>query len=48
MVHPLVEQLRFARSEFRRGLRGVTLEEAQRRPLPGAAPLIPVPPAPWG
>lgn len=28
MVHPLVEQLRFARSEFERGLSGVT-EEAQ-------------------
>lgn len=34
MVHPLVEQLRFARSEFRRGLAGVTDEEAQRRFLP--------------
>lgn len=31
MVHPLVEQLRFARSEFRRGLEGVTDEEGQRR-----------------
>src|SRR2546426_1023005 len=31
MVHPLVEQLRFARSEFRRGLEGVTDEEAQQR-----------------
>ena len=34
MVHPLVEQLRFARSEFRRGLQGVTEEEARRRILP--------------
>lgn len=34
MVHPLVEQLRFARSEFRRGLAGVTDEEARRRFLP--------------
>ena len=34
MTHPLVEQLRFARSEFRRGLEGVTDEEARRRILP--------------
>jgi hypothetical protein len=34
MVHPLVEQLRFARGEFRRGLEGVTDEEARRRLLP--------------
>ena len=34
MVHPLVEQLRFARSEFRRGLLGVSEEEAQHRILP--------------
>lgn len=34
MVHPLVDQLRFARSEFRRGLVGVTAEEAKRRFLP--------------
>jgi hypothetical protein len=34
MVHPLVEQLRFARSEFRRGLAGITDEEARRRFLP--------------
>jgi len=34
MVHPLVEQLRFARSEFKRGLEGVTPEDAQTRPLP--------------
>lgn len=31
MVHPLVEQLRFARSEFARGLVGVTDEEARKR-----------------
>jgi uncharacterized damage-inducible protein DinB len=34
MTHPLVEQLRFARSEFRRGLAGVTAEEASTRFLP--------------
>jgi hypothetical protein len=34
MVHPLVTQLRFARSEFRRALDGVTDEEARRRFLP--------------
>src|SRR5215207_6086686 len=34
MVHPLVDQLRFARSEFRRGLAGVTDEEATTRLLP--------------
>jgi hypothetical protein len=34
MVHPLVEQLRFARSEFRRGIEGVTEEEARKRFLP--------------
>jgi hypothetical protein len=34
MTHPLVEQLRFARSEFRRGLAGVSEEEARRRFLP--------------
>ena len=34
MVHPLVEQLRFARSEFRRGIEGVTPEDAQRRLMP--------------
>jgi len=33
MVHPLVEQLRFARSEFRRGLEGVSEEDACRRVL---------------
>jgi len=31
MRHPLVDQLRFARSEFRRGLEGLTDEEARRR-----------------
>jgi hypothetical protein len=34
VAHPLVDQLRFARSEFRRGLEGVTGEEARRRFLP--------------
>jgi hypothetical protein len=34
MIHPLVDQLRFARSEFRRGLAGVSGEEAKRRFLP--------------
>lgn len=34
MVHPLVEQPRFARSEFRRGLEGVSEEDARRRVLP--------------
>ena len=31
MTHPLVEQLRFARSEFRRGMEGVSDAEARRR-----------------
>ena len=31
MVHPLVEQLRFTRSEWLRGLKDVTAEEAARR-----------------
>lgn len=30
-MHPLVEQLRFARSEFRRGLEGISDEDARRR-----------------
>ncbi len=34
MPHPLVEQLRFARSEFVRGLEGVSAEDAVRRVLP--------------
>jgi hypothetical protein len=34
MTHPLVDQLRFARSEFRRGLVGLSEEEARRRLLP--------------
>ena len=34
MPHPLVDQLRFARSEFLRGIDGVTPEESQRRLLP--------------
>lgn len=33
-VHPLVEQLRFTRREFLRGIRGVTDDEAARRFLP--------------
>ena len=31
MTHPLVDQLRFARAQFRRGLAGLTEEEAARR-----------------
>ncbi|HET7056331.1 MAG TPA: DinB family protein [Thermomicrobiales bacterium] len=34
MVHPLVEQLRFARIEFRRCLEGVSADDAERRLLP--------------
>ncbi len=34
MPHPLVLQVRFARSEFRRGLEGVTPEEGVKRVLP--------------
>lgn len=34
MPHPLVVQLRFARSEFQRGLLGVTDEEARKRFMP--------------
>ena len=34
MTHPLVDQLRFARSEFRRGIAGVSDEDARRRILP--------------
>jgi hypothetical protein len=34
MTHPLVDQLRFARSEFRRGLKGLSPEDAGRRILP--------------
>ena len=34
MPHPLVDQLRFARSEFLRGLEGLTKEDAARRVLP--------------
>jgi hypothetical protein len=34
MPHPLVVQLRFARSEFQRGLEGITDAEARRRFLP--------------
>jgi len=34
MVHPLVKQLRFARSEFKRGLEGVTVDEGRKRIMP--------------
>lgn len=34
MTHPLVDQLRFARSEFRRGLEGLTEDDATRRLMP--------------
>jgi hypothetical protein len=34
MVHPLVDQLRFTRREFERGLEGMSEEEARRRLLP--------------
>ena len=34
MAHPLVSQLRFTRSEFKRGLLGLTEDEAGRRFLP--------------
>lgn len=34
MSHPLVEQVRFTRSEFLRGIKGVSEEEACRRFLP--------------
>ncbi len=34
MAHPLVLQLRFTRSEFKRGLEGVTEDEARKRFLP--------------
>ncbi len=34
MTHPLVAQLRFARSEFQRGLQGITDEEARKRFMP--------------
>lgn len=31
MLHPRIEQLRFARSEWRRALAGVSAEDAHRR-----------------
>ena len=34
MTHPLVDQLRFARSEFVRSLAGVGDDDARRRLLP--------------
>ena len=34
MAHPLVDQLRFTRSEFKRGIQGITDAEARQRFLP--------------
>lgn len=34
MTHPLVDQLRFTRNEFKRALKGLATEEASRRFLP--------------
>src|SRR5262245_35671758 len=34
MTHPLVQQLRFARSEFKRALDGISDEEARQRFMP--------------
>jgi DinB superfamily len=34
MPHPLIDQLRFTRSEFLRGIKGVKQEEARQRLLP--------------
>ncbi|MEO5952796.1 MAG: DinB family protein [Chloroflexia bacterium] len=34
MVHPLVSQLRFTRSEFERGLEGLSDEDARKRLMP--------------
>jgi hypothetical protein len=34
MPHPLIDQLRFTRSEFIRGVKGITGEEARKRLLP--------------
>jgi hypothetical protein len=34
MPHPLVDQLRFTRAEFMRGLKGLSAEDATRRCLP--------------
>jgi uncharacterized damage-inducible protein DinB len=34
MTHPLVDQLRFTRAEFKRGLEGITDDEARRRFMP--------------
>ncbi len=34
MQHPLVQQLKFTRSEFRRALRGLSEEDARKRLLP--------------
>jgi hypothetical protein len=34
MTHPLIEQLRFARYSFERGIEGVTVEEGRQRFMP--------------
>lgn len=34
MSHPLIDQLRFTRSEFMRGIEGITDEDARKRLLP--------------
>lgn len=34
MPHPLIDQLRFTRSEFMRGVKGITDEDARKRLLP--------------
>jgi hypothetical protein len=34
MIHPIADQLRFTRSEFRRGLAGLSKDDAKRRFLP--------------
>ena len=34
MTHPLIDQLRFTRSEFMRGVKGITEEDARKRLMP--------------
>jgi len=34
MTHPLIDQLRFTRSEFMRGVKGITDEDARKRLMP--------------
>lgn len=34
MIHPLIDQLRFTRREFLRGVKGITDEDARKRLLP--------------